>query len=269
MPLVAHLEELRRRVIRCAAAAAVGMTVGYIFYQPWILNIIKGPLDALAGGTENPFAFSNPLTEFIKAHSGATAAPELDLHFTRAMEPFAVKLKASLFAGLLLGSPYILYQVWAFIAAGLRTTERRSVRTFLPGSIVLFLTGVLFAYCIMMPVGLYFLVVVMGEGLVPMLTLSEYASMVVWFSLAFGMVFQMPIVIFFLVRLGVVSPAALVRKRKHAILIMFIAGALLTPQDPITQIMVAVPMMILYEISILLSRVAYSRRQQALEAEEE
>ncbi len=269
MPLVEHLEELRRRVIRCAVAVAIGMIAGYLCYQPWILNIIKGPLDALASGTENPFAFSSPLTEFLKSRSPATAAQGFELHFMGAMEPFAVKLKASLFAGILLTSPYILYQVWSFIAAGLRTDEQRSIRTFLPSSIVLFLAGVMFAYCIMIPVGLYFLVVQMGQGLVPMLTLSKHASLVVWFSLTFGVVFQMPIVIFFLVRLGIVSPRSLARKRRHAILIMFIVGAILTPPEAVTQIMVAVPMMILYEISILLSKVAYSRRQRALEAEEE
>jgi len=130
---------------------------------------------------------------------------------------------------------------------------------------MLFLLGLLIAYLIMLPVVLYFLVIVSGRGLVPTIILSKYVSLVVVCCLAFGVVFEMPLVILFLTQLGIVSPPFLVRNRKYALLLMFILAALLTPPDIITQAMMALPMLALYEASIWLSKIAWSRRQKASE----
>lgn len=264
LSLVGHLGELRGRVIFCAIAALVGMIVAYACYDPWILSFLKGPLDTVAGNTENPFVFDSPLMQFLQPASGEEA-PSLSLHFIGPMEVFMVKLKASFFAGVLFASPFIIYQIWMFVSAGLTRKESQAVRMFLPASFGLFLIGVLIAYFIMLPVVLYFLVVVSGRGLVPTLILSKYASLVVICCLAFGAIFEMPIVILFLTRLGLVTPKFLSEKRKYAILLMFVLGAMLTPPDVITQIMMALPMIVLYEVSIGLSKIAWRRRQNTLE----
>lgn len=174
-----------------------------------------------------------------------------------------IKIKASFFAGVLLASPFIFYQVWKFVAAGLTSNERRTVRVFLPASFVLFMCGLLIAYFIMLPVILYFLVVVSGKGLIPTLILSKYVSLVVVCCLSFGTVFEMPLVILFLTRLGIVSPGFLTRNRKYAILIMFVLAAVLTPPDIITQGMMALPMILLYEGSIWLSKWDWAHRHKA------
>ncbi|MFC1462421.1 twin-arginine translocase subunit TatC [Verrucomicrobiota bacterium] len=264
MSFVQHLGELRRRLISCTVATLLGMIVAYCVYDPWILDALRGPLDSVAGRMENPFAVDSPLLGIIRDSSAATRELNLDLHFIGPMEGFMVKLKAAFFGGLVLASPFIFCQIWAFLSCGLTGKERKAVRIFLPLSLVLFAGGLLIAYFIMLPIILYFLVIVTGKSLVPMLILSKYVSLVVMCCLAFGIIFEMPLVIYFLARLGLVSPEFLVRNRKYAILLMFIVAAMLTPPDIITQIMMGLPMMILYEASIWVSKGAWARRQKAL-----
>ena len=261
MSFLDHLGELRRRAIICALAAFVGMIVAYYVYDPWVLNLLRGPLDALSGKSGNPFVFNNPLLGLLKSSAEGVADLRLDLHFIGPMEVFMVKLKASFFVGAVLASPLIFYQTWAFVSTGLKDKELRAVRIFMPASAALFSCGVLIAYFIMLPVILYFLVVVSGRGLVPTLILSKYASMVVMCCLSFGIIFEMPLVILFLTRIGLVSPRSLAAKRKYAILLMFVLSAILTPPDVVTQFMMAVPMVVLYEASIILSRHAWKKRQ--------
>ena len=265
MSLVGHLDELRRRLILCFIAAFVGLAAAYYCYDPWIFNFLKGPLDALSGKSDNPFVFANPLLRFLKSVQGEAQGLDLKLHFIGPMEGFMMKIKASFFAGVIAVSHFILYQVWGFVSGGLTRKERRAVRLFLPVSLVLFLCGILVAYFVMVPVALYFLVVVGGKGLEPTLIMSKYVSLLVLCALAFGVIFEMPLVIFFLTKLGIVSPDLLIKKRKYAILLMFIVAAVLTPPDIITQVMMALPMMALYEVSIWIAKVTWARRQKAME----
>lgn len=266
MPFLDHFGELRRRAIICALAAFAGMIAAYCLYDAWILNLLRGPLDALSGRSGNPFVLDNPLLDILKSSSENVANLQLNLHFIGPAEVFMVKLKVSFFAGAVLAAPIIFYQVWAFVSAGLKDKERRAVRIFMPASLMLFSCGFLIAYFMMLPVILYFLVIVSGKGLVPSLILSKYTSMVVMCCLSFGLVFQMPIIILFLTRIGLVSPKSLTAKRKYAILVMFILSAILTPPDVVTQIMMALPMIVLYEASIILSRFAWKKRQAAIES---
>lgn len=264
MSLTQHLGELRHRLISCLLATLAGMIAGYCLYDPLLLDLLRGPLDTLAGRMENPFAVNSPLLSLLRDSSPTTRALNLDLHFIGPMEGFMVKLKAAFFGGLLIASPFILYQVWKFVSCALTDKERKAMHTFLPLSVLLFLCGLLISYFMMLPIVLYFLVVVTGRSLVPMLILSKYVSLVVACCLGFGVIFEMPLVIFFLARLGLVSPGFLVRNRKYAILLMFIVAAMLTPPDVITQIMMGLPMMVLYEVSIWVSKAAWNRRQAAL-----
>lgn len=261
MSFLEHLDELRSRLIRCLVASLAGMFAAYSFYNPWILNLLKGPLDSLNGNTDNPFVFDNPLMRLMTHSSGDSNALNLNLHFIAPMEVFMIKMEASFFAGLILVSPYIFYQVWRFVSLGLTPSERGAVRVFFPISVALFLLGCLIAYFIMLPIVLYFLIVVSGEGLVPTIVLSKYISVLVMCCVGFGVIFELPLVILFLTRLGVVSPAFLAEKRRHAIVVMLIVAAVLTPPDVVTQMLMAVPMIVLYETGVWVSRITWARRQ--------
>ena len=258
MPLVDHLAELRTRAAVCLIAALAGMLLSYALYDPWIANLLRGPLDALSGRTDNPFAVETPLLRLLRP-SGGAIHPKLDLHFIGPIEVFMTKLKASFFAGLVLMSPLLFHQIWAFVSVGLRPGERRGAFLLAPASLALFLCGVAIAYLLMLPVVLYFLVIVSGRGLVPTLILSKYVSLVVVCCLAFGVIFEMPLVILFLARLGIVSPAMLRRNRKYAVVGTFIVAAVLTPPDVVTQVLMALPMLVLYEASVWLAKLAWRR----------
>jgi sec-independent protein translocase protein TatC len=262
MTLIEHLDELRKRAIRILIGAFIGTIVGYYCYDLWILNLLKGPLDSLGGVSDNPFVFNNPLLTFLKQPSDKAQNLRLDLHFIGPLEVFMMKLNVSFFAGMLMASPYIFYQVWAFVATGLTEKERKLVRILVPVSVILFFIGCLFAYFMVLPVALYFLVVVSANGLVPMLVISKYVSLVVICCAAFGIVFEIPLIILFLTRIGIVSPMFLAEKRKYAILLMITLAAILTPTtDVVNLALMSVPMIVLYEISIWLSRMAWRRRQ--------
>ncbi len=260
-----HLGELRRRVIVCAVAIITGMIISYFFYDALILNLLRGPLDVLSGKEGNPFAVNNPLLTLLKSSNPQLEKLDLDLHYIGPLEAFLVKLKASFYAGFVLASPVIFYQLWKFISVGLKKKERRAILFYFPVSILLFLTGISFAYFIMLPTGLYFLIAVAGGSLKPMLTISQYTSLVILLSLVFGIVFELPLVVLFLTKIGIVSPELLAEKRKYAFIGIFIVSALFTPPDVFTQLMMGIPGIILYEVSIWLSRVASKRRKRALE----
>ena len=261
MSLIGHLDELRRRVIYCAVTCLLGTVIAYYLYDPWILNLLRAPIDIIADRPDNPFVWSNPLFRLLASSSAGT---EIDLHFIGATEVFAVKLRVSFFAGMILTSPFILAQVWMFVAAGLTAKECGAIRMFIPASFGLFMIGVLIAYTVMVPIVLYFLVIVIGRGVVPMLIISKYVSLVVMCCLGFGLTFEMPLVILLLTKLGLITPQFLVAKRRYAILLIFIVGAILTPPDVITQMLMALPMIALYEASILISKIAWARRQKGL-----
>ena len=265
-PFLQHLGELRRRLIFCAVALIAGMMISYFLYDALILNFLRGPLDALSGKEGNPFAVNNPLLTLLKSSSGNRLAElNLDLHYIGPLEAFLVKLKASFYAGFILASPVIFYQLWKFLSVGLKKRERRAFLFYFPISILLFLVGILLAYFVMLPTGLYFLIVVAGGNLKPMLTISQYTSLAISLSLVFGIVFELPLVILFLTRIGIVSPELLAEKRKYAFVLIFVASAFFTPPDVFTQLMMGIPGIALYEVSIWLSRVVSRRRKTAAE----
>ena len=258
--LLEHLGELRMRIIFCLVAVVIGMIVSYLCYDILILDIIRGPLDALSGRKDNPFALGSPFLELVKLFRVKLQNPEFDLHYIGPAEGFTVKLRVSFFSGLILVLPFIIYQIWKFISVGLEKKERRIFLIYFPISFLLFAAGVLFAYFIMSPAGLYFLISV-SSGLKPMFTISKYTSIIILLISVFGLIFELPLVILFLTRIGVVTPKFLAKKRKYAILLMFILSAILTPPDVFTQFMLAIPVIILYEISIWISKIASARRK--------
>lgn len=268
MSISGHLVELRSRLLVCIVATLLMMIIAYIFYPDVFYPMICAPLDAVQGAeATNPFVLKTPLltalTKYHRSSSGGSSSPSAtSLHYQSLMVPIVMRLKVSLIIGILLALPIILYEIWAFISSGLYGHERRYVLIYGPASFVLFLLGASLAYFIVLPLGVVVLLA-QGEaiGLKAILTINEYAPFVMWLLLGFGIIFQMPLVVLFLTKLGIVGPEKLAKSRRYAILIMFVVAALITPPDPFTQIAMAIPMIALYEVSILLSRMAVRKRE--------
>ncbi len=254
LTLTGHLAELRTRLLIALAAVVIGAGAAFMLYDVGLLAMIRAPFDTLAGRTDNPFVSEHSLAHWLSLTPDPVPDPPINLHFFSPIEVFMVKLKVSLLAGVVLASPVVFWQLWAFVAAGLKEKEKKAVRVFLPVSLTLFAVGIALAWFLMLPIVLYFLIFVTGEGLVPSVGLSKYAGLVGGSCLAFGLVFQLPVVLFFLTRFGLVTPAFLAKQRPYAILLMFIVAALLTPPDIVTQTLMALPMIVLYEIGIAVSR---------------
>ena len=233
MTIVEHLDELRRRLIICGIAVGLGSIAGFVFYRR-ILDFLQQPYkDAIR-------TLPDTLTE--------------DLIVTTPTEPFLAFLKIGLFSGLFIALPVILYQLWRFITPGLTRRERRLGIPFVLSSLVLFGAGTAFAFTIL-PRGLSFLFSFGGDNLVPLLTIDRYLSFLFFLILAFGLSFEMPLVLLFLAGIRVVTSAQLRRWRRYAALGTVIFAAVATPtQDPYTMLLMWVPLYLLYEGAILVAR---------------
>jgi len=229
LPFTDHLEELRYRLIRCVIAIAVGFCIAYIFKEK-LFAILTRPLIR------------------VMEHGDT-------LIFTGLPEAFFTYLKVSLLTGILLAIPVIMYQFWMFVAPGLYKKERKLLIPIAIISSFFFIGGALFGYFIVFPYGFKFLLGFATETLRPLPSMKEYLGFSAKLLLAFGFVFELPLVITFLAKLGLVTVPFLKRNRKYALLLFFIGSALLTPPDVVTQIMMSVPLMILYEISIVGARI--------------
>jgi len=183
------------------------------------------------------------------------------LVFISPQEPFIITLKIAIFGGIIFALPMIIYQAWQFISSGLKEKEKRYLLLYTPFSLLLFLSGAGFAYFVAIPVGLRFLLSFGASSLEPMISISRYLSFITLMIFSFGIVFELPLVSLFLVKIGIVSPQFLAKKRKIAIIAIFVLAALLTPSiDAFTQILLAVPLLILYELSIWLAKMVVVER---------
>jgi sec-independent protein translocase protein TatC len=174
---------------------------------------------------------------------------------TGVTEAFFVKLELSFLAGFVLAFPIVAWAVWGFFKPALYPQERKYIYLLFPITILLFAAGVLFSYFGILPLVLKFFVFIAGENLQTMFKVDQYVSFVMSFSLPFGLVFELPVVAFFLTKMGILKPQLLTKNRKYAILIIVILAGVLTPgPDPISQIMMAVPVYLLYEVSIIVAK---------------
>lgn len=229
IPFTAHLEELRKRLITSFAAVGVGFALSYGFKEQ-LFQIL-----------------THPLISVMK--QGET------LIYTGLPEAFFTFLKVSFLSGLMIASPVIIYQFWMFVAPGLYDREKRMMIPIVFLSSFFFIGGALFGYFIVFPFGFDFFLGFATETIRPMPSMKEYLSFSAKLLLAFGLVFELPLVITFLARLGIVSVPFLKKNRKYALLLFFVGAAILTPPDVVTQIMMAMPLMVLYEISIIGARI--------------
>lgn len=233
--ILEHLEDLRKALLISVVAIILAAVVAF-YYSDYILSIIQQPLKSM----------------------------ELDLIFIGITEGFYIKLKLAFYGGLILAFPVIAWQVYRFVAPALFANERKYVLILIPLMILLFAGGVLFAYFGVLNLVITFLIMVAGD-LEPMLTIDKYVSFVLAFTIPFGLVFELPVVVYFLTRLGIVTSEWLSQKRKYALLIIFILAALLTPGgDPISQCLMGVPVFLLYEISILVSKLSRPKQNEDL-----
>jgi sec-independent protein translocase protein TatC len=243
LPFTAHLEELRKRLIVCFVAVGIGFVISYGFKE-YLFQILVHPL--------------------VKV-----MPPGDSLIFTGLPEAFFTYLKVAFLAGLMLAAPVIIYEFWSFLAPGLYDKEKRLMLPIVFLSTFFFIGGALFGYFLVFPWGFKFFLGFATETIRPMPSMKEYLGFSAKLLLAFGLVFELPLVITFLARLGIVSVDFLKKNRKYALLLFFLGAAILTPPDVVTQIMMALPLMLLYEISIIGARIFGKKKMEEDTAAEE
>src|SRR5512142_1598084 len=226
-----HLNELRKRLIRAIIGIAVGMALVGWFCERifrWVM------LPVIRSLPEN----------------------EQALHYTSYIEPFMVYLKVALYGGIFVAAPYVLLQIWIFVAPGLYKRERKVVFPFLLSGTLLFYAGAAFCYFFVMPAAFPALATIAGDDMKPTLTMTEQLSLVLAMLLGFGIVFEVPVIIAFLSMVGLVSADFLAKYRRHAIVANTALAAIITPTgDPFNLALMAIPMIVFYEIGIILARI--------------
>ncbi len=240
--LLSHLVELRQRLMRILIAVGIA----FLALLPW-----SGELYAL---------LARPLLAALPAGGQMIA--------TEVTTPFFVPMKVTLLAALLLALPYVLHQIWGFVAPGLYAHEKRLVGPLVVASTVLFFCGMAFAYFLVFPVVFRFVTGIAPQGVAVMTDIGKYLDFVLTLFVAFGVTFEVPIAVILLARMGVVNVATLRESRPYVIVGAFVIGAILTPPDVISQIMLALPLWLLYEAGVLVAA-ALERRTAQPEAAED
>ncbi len=250
LPFTSHLAELRQRIIKSLIAVVIGFGIAFS-YSENLFRFLTIPLRF-----NLRLNLQNPYFEFIPKEN-----PIEKLIFLAPAEAFWMHIKVSIAAGLILSLPVILYQTWKFIAPGLLPTEKRYVVPFIIAGTGLFLLGDIFCFGVILPFAMGFLLTYKTASLTPMISVGSYIDFTLKFLLSFGAVFELPIVILFLTKLGIVTPKTLAKNRKYAVLIAFVLAAILTPTpDAFNQTLMAGPILILYEAGIIISKI-FSRKQ--------
>ncbi|MDP2166758.1 MAG: twin-arginine translocase subunit TatC [Thermodesulfovibrionales bacterium] len=250
MSLTGHLSELRNAIITSLVAFAAGVAVSFNFSEQ-ILGFLTLPMRS-----DLVLKPSYPFVSFLQR---AGEVPKLV--FLAPSEAFWVHFKISMVAGFLLVLPVILYAVWRFISPGLLQKEKRYVGPFVIAATALFFAGAAFCFSGVLPFAMKFFLTYKTASLTPMISVGNYVDFCLKFVLAFGAVFELPLAIVVLTRMGVVTPEGLARNRKYAVLVVFVASGVLTPTpDAFNQIMMAVPMMFLFEGGLLAARL-FARRK--------
>lgn len=243
MTFLEHLEELRWRLIRMLIGLVVGMIICFILYQQ-ILDLLILPASRMQ--------------------------PPLDFQFLKVQGMFTVIMEIGFFGGLIISLPFILYQLWGFVAPALMPKERRYIIPLMLFSTLLFGIGLTFAYYAILPMGIRFLVGLAPEEIAANIAIDFYIGFVIRILFLFGVVFELPILSYFLSKIGLLTANVMQTYRRHGIITIFVVAALLTPPDPLTQIALGIPLILLYEFSIVIvRRVEKNAQRKALEYEKE
>ncbi len=234
LTVLGHLSELRRRLIKCVIAVSIPPAISFVFAKQ-IFHLLILPTEGLS------------------------------LIFIEMSEMIGTYMKVSLASGIILAMPYLVYQLIMFVSPALSRKEKKYVYLIVPWIALMFMGGVVFSYFILLPPATKFLITFGSDIATPQIKIGNYISIVTRLLLAIGLVFEMPVVTTFLSRLGIITPKWLSAKRKPAIICAFILAAIITPTfDPINQSLVAVPLIILYEMSIWLAKLVQPKRPQAV-----
>ena len=236
MPFLDHLEELRKRLFWILGAIVVGIVLAFILLSKLdIIRLLERPILPLLHGQK-----------LIYTHPGTS---------------FSILLNASLAFGIILASPVIIGQVWGFLSPALYAHEKKIVIPVLISMVALFLAGIALAYFVVLPLTLQFLMSIESTALTPMIAATEYFDLAISMCLAFGLIFEVPIAVLALTALGIVTPAFLNKYRRHAIVVCLVAAAFITPgADPYSLFALAVPLYLLYELSVFVAFFVYRKR---------
>lgn len=233
MSFLDHLEELRSRIIKSLFSVIILSIVAYLFSER-LLNFLTSPLP-----------------------------PDQLVYFLSPTEAFSTRIKISLIAGIIVSAPVIFYHIWKFVVPGLFTKEVKLIVPVVLSSTIFFLVGATFCFLFVLPVSIKFLMGFGTNKLKPMIQIKDYISFVCYMSLAFGAVFELPVISFFLGRIGLINAKTFIKGRKYAIVIILIVAAIVTPTpDAFTQLMLAGPLYFLYEVSIIVLKITAKKKPQ-------
>jgi sec-independent protein translocase protein TatC len=245
MPFLDHLEELRWRIIWSLAALVIGLILGFVaVVKLQLIRILQAPIAPLLAGNK--------------------------LVITSPGDSFSISLSAAMVVGIIIASPVIIYQLWAFLSPALYRHEKKVVIPVIVGAVGLFVAGVALAYFFVLPMVLRFLLTWQSESFDPMITASGYFGLVMTLALTFGAAFELPILILALAALGLVTPQFLARFRPYALVLTFVVSAFVTPGDILlASLALTAPLYLLYELSVLLTRIVFRKRNRETFAAEE
>jgi sec-independent protein translocase protein TatC len=241
MSVYEHLGELRKRLIIVAIFFVIALVSSFFLVEPIILYLQR-----------------------------ADEAKELTMNAFRLTDPIKIYMQFAFIIAVILTAPMFLYQLWAFVSPGLYEKERKVTLSYIPLSVGLFLGGVAFAYFVLFPFVVDFMQGLAGRlGIHQVIGINEYFQFMLQLILPFGFLFQLPVIVMFLTRLGLITPMLLSKIRKYAYFMLLIVAAFITPPDVISQIIVTVPLCLLYEVSIWISKISYRKALLAAQQEEE
>jgi sec-independent protein translocase protein TatC len=236
MSLVEHLRELRKRLVYSLIAVSIGFGVAYEYADDIFKFLVQPLLTAMPAGQEKR------------------------LIYTGLAQPFMLDLKVGVFGGIVLALPFILWQIWLFVAPALYKHERRYVIPAVTSAMLMFTAGAAFCYYVAFPVGFAYFLSYTTEYVQPFISIDEYLDFATKMLLGFGAMFELPLVILLLARMGIVSPQFLNKNRRWAILVISVLAAVFTPPDALSMAIMGVPLYALYEISVLLAYLVYKKK---------
>lgn len=260
MSFLDHLEELRWHIIRAFIAIIVFTVAAFIAKDIVIDMLLMGP------SKPDFWTYRKlcELAELVKTPALCVEELPFELVSRKMSSQFMTHISVSFAVGLILGFPYLFWEIWRFIKPGLYSKERKASRGATFAVSVLFLSGILFGYFAVAPISVrFFSTYVVYEGLKNLFDLSSYISLVTMITFGSGLLFQLPVVVYFLTKIGLISSAWMKKYQRHAIIVILIVAAIVTPPDPFSQLLIAFPLMILYQLSIAIARRIEKRKARA------
>lgn len=273
MAFLDHLEELRWRILRSLAAILVGAIACFAFSDT-VMGLLTRPYEEAVLSLENQrspgvvAAMQTLIDRWLDREPApedqvadvAEIPPARRLQALRPMTYFFISLQVAFMGGFVLSLPYVFLQFWQFVAPGLLHSERRLAIPIISLSVLCFAIGALIAYELVLPMGLRFFLALEPPDMTSQWAADEYIGFVLRLILGFGIVFEMPVIALFLAKVGVLTADTMRRIRRYAIIVIFVIAAIITPPDPVSQLMMALPLLLLYELSIWICKVAWRKR---------